>query len=73
MYFIAKGDCKVSVRDERKNESNVRIIKEGGHFGEISMIYKCRRTATVISRNYNTLARLDEENYLSLISEYPEY
>jgi hypothetical protein len=37
------------------------------------MIYKCRRTATVISRNYNTLAILSEDDFKSLISEYPEY
>jgi hypothetical protein len=37
------------------------------------MIYKCRRTASVISRNYNTLAILSEENFKNLIAEYPEY
>jgi hypothetical protein len=37
------------------------------------MIYKCRRTASVISRNYNTMARLNEDSFKGLISEYPEY
>ena len=74
MYFIAKGDCAVNVRDEKKNEHVAfRILKEGDHFGEISMIYKCRRSATVVSRNYNTMAKLSEESYRSLIAEYPEY
>lgn len=31
---------------------------EGAHFGEISLIYGCKRTATVISSNYCTLASL---------------
>ena len=37
------------------------------------MIYKCRRTATVISRNYNTMARLEELPFRELVSEFPEY
>jgi len=48
-------------------------LKEGDHFGDVSMIYKCRRTATVQSLNYNTMAKLTEEQFKTLISEYPEY
>ena len=48
MYFIAKGNCVVKVRDEKRVvHENVMMLKEGDHFGEISMIYKCRRSATV--------------------------
>lgn len=62
MYFIAKGDCAVTIRDERKIERpSKKVLKEGDHFGEISMIYKCRRSASVISRNYNTMALLKED------------
>ncbi len=62
MYFIAQGTCIVSVRDEKRVEHNkIRILNEGDHFGEISMIYKCRRTATVLAGNYNTMAILGEE------------
>ncbi len=48
MYFIAKGEGEVSQRDEKKNEHpKIAKLAEGDHFGEISMIYKCRRTSTV--------------------------
>lgn len=74
MYFIAKGDCAINVRDERKKEhTDVGVLREGDHFGEISMIYKCRRSATVASLNYNTMAKLSEDSFRGLISEYPEY
>jgi CRP-like cAMP-binding protein len=73
MYFIAKGDCQVIVRDEKRNENPIKILKEGDHFGEISMIYKCRRTATVILRNYNTMAKLEEARFRELVGEFPEY
>ena len=73
MYFIAKGGCSVVIRDEKKKETQVRVLKEGDHFGEIGMIYKCRRSAHVSSLNYNTMAILDEEKFKSLVSEYPDY
>ena len=36
----------------------IRLLTEGEHFGEIALIFKCQRTASVVSLNYNTLARL---------------
>ena len=59
IFFIGRGDCEVNVRDERGRENEgIRILEEGDHFGEIQLVYGCRRTATVISRNYNTLAKM---------------
>ena len=55
MYFIAKGTCKVVVQDKfnhRQESHQVRIIDEGCHFGEISMVFRCRRSATVTSIEY---------------------
>lgn len=63
---------------------NIRLLCEGDHFGEIALLYPmnksgisesegCRRTCTVISRNYNTMAILDQRSLRSLTSEYPIY
>ena len=74
MFFIGKGDCEVRVRDERGREhEQIRLLVEGDHFGEISLIYKCKRSASVISRNYNTLAKMTSDRYRELVAEYPEY
>lgn len=74
MFFIGKGDCEVRVRDERGREhEQIRLLVEGDHFGEISLIYKCKRSASVISRNYNTLAKMTGDRYRELVAEYPEY
>ena len=73
MFFIGRGDCSVSIRDEKGHKEDSRILDEGEHFGEISLIYRCSRSATVVSRNYNTLAKLDYQNFTSLMIEYPEY
>ena len=54
-------------------EEEGSLLAEGDHFGEISMIYKCRRSATVMSRNYNTMAVLSEVLFKELIAEFPDY
>lgn len=69
MYFVAKGRCTVFVKDKLDSgdqKKQIRILYEGEHFGEISCIYNCKRTATVISNNYCTLAKLSKENFQEL-------
>jgi len=53
------GDCAVNVIDEnRENHIAYKLLVEGDHFGEIGVVYDCCRTATIVSRNYNTMANL---------------
>lgn len=69
MYFVAKGRCTVFVKDKLDSgdqKKQIRILYEGEHFGEISCIYNCKRTATVISNNYCTLAKLSKDNFIEL-------
>jgi hypothetical protein len=74
IYYLGKGKCFVNVRDEIGHEhEGVKVLEEGHHFGEVAMIYKCKRTASVICRNYNTLAFLVYKAYRELVAEYPEY
>jgi len=74
MFYISKGDCAVNIRDEMRREFvATSLLTEGDHFGEVAMIYKCPRSATVVSRNYNTLARLSYLKYREIVNEYPNY
>jgi len=74
MYWIQQGDCAVNIKEhDRQERVAVRLLVEGDHFGEIGMMYKCKRTASVISRNYNTMARLSYYRYRDLVSEFPEF
>ena len=75
MFFIAKGKFGVSIKknhgvsfitSDKKKEKPDRVLQDGDHFGEISMIYNCKRSATVESCNYGTLAALKKENFLEL-------
>lgn len=74
MFFLIKGDCTVKVRAEAsKDPPKIRTLQTGDHFGEIHLLFRCARSATVQSNNYNTLARLKYDNFKDLISEFPEY
>ena len=62
MYLIAKGRCQVEVTDrfkERWEDKIVRMLQPGDHFGEVGMMYGCRRTATVKAYDYCTCATLN--------------
>ena len=74
MFFISKGSCQVQVRDkfnDRFETKTVRIIEEGSQFGEISMLYRCRRSATVTSIYYLYCAKMTREHYEELTVIYP--
>jgi hypothetical protein len=61
---MLEGECDV----ERVNnllqvsKSEFPLIR-GEHFGEISLIYGCDATATVISRVHTIYAILEQDNY----------
>lgn len=74
IFFVSTGDCVVDVRNyDGKEHQAIRLIIEGEHFGEISTIYDCLVTATVISRNYNIMARLTQDRFKEFAIEHPEY
>jgi len=73
MYFIAKGECEVRRDYKRRDHEKIRTLRPGDHFGEISLIYGCRRTATVTSRNYSTLGKISKEVFLQIQSDNPGF
>lgn len=73
MYFISSGDCAVNIIDHNNQEYvGHKLLVLGAHFGEIGLIYNCNRTASVQSRNYNTMATLDRQNFMDLMNEMPD-
>jgi len=50
------------MKDEQGNETiSEKLLIAGDHFGEVGLIYRCKRTASIVSRNYNTMASLSYE------------
>jgi len=72
MFFLAKGDGEVRVRDHQRNDKRVKILPPGSHFGEICLITNSRRTASVKSLNYCTIAQLDRDHFKEITKQHPE-
>ena len=73
MFILTKGFCTVTVTDERKVDiPNFKILRPGDHFGEISLLYGCPRTATVVSQNYITIAKLKYDGFNDIRNSYPQ-
>lgn len=81
MFFIAKGACQVRVKvrnilqvksdgESDDSISNVRTLHEGDHFGEVSLVFGCKRTASVVSNNYCTLASLCKPQFTELNNQF---
>ena len=74
MYLIARGECVVNIRDEaNKIVKNFKILGPADYFGEIGLVYGCKRTATVVSRKYTTLAKLSKAKFTMIVTEFPKF
>ena len=71
LFYICMGDCVVTQRRINQSDSILRVLVEGNHFGEIPLLYKCKRTCTIISRNYNMMARISYGHFKLFLSLYP--
>jgi voltage-gated potassium channel len=65
MYFILEGTILI-----RKKDQNI-YLKEGDFFGEISLIKKIPRTATVISKTRSELLELTRYDFQNFIRRQP--
>ena len=78
MYFIRNGQFEVKIKSPNDDQSAgdepkefKKYLYEGDHFGEIGLIFNSRRTATVKSRNYGSLAKLPEQGFKNLERQFP--
>lgn len=72
MYFLARGECDIYIKDTNKDEQFVKTLESPDYFGEVSLIKNCKRTSTVISRSYVTLAELSKESFQLILDSNPE-
>ena len=57
-YFIAVGKCTVTFKYFTCQKIN---LKHGDYFGELALLFNCRRSATIKSSNYTTLAKIEAD------------
>ncbi|XP_056397994.1 potassium/sodium hyperpolarization-activated cyclic nucleotide-gated channel 1 isoform X1 [Hyla sarda] len=66
MYFIQHGVAGVITRSSREMK-----LTDGSYFGEICLLTKGRRTASVRAETYCRLYSLSVENFNEVLEEYP--
>jgi CRP-like cAMP-binding protein len=57
-----------------QNQQTFRVeylLTKGEHFGEISLLYGCTRTATVICKSYNIMGYMNLKKFDYLCQDYP--
>lgn len=70
LFLITHGQAVVSVHEDQK-EKEVAVINEGDYVGEISILSKLPRTATVTAKTSVTTLELSGESFKEFILEYP--
>jgi len=64
MYYIASGKYKVLTREPGNFglvDVHFRTFKKKRNFGEIALLYDCKRSATIMAENYGTMGVLGKE------------
>jgi CRP-like cAMP-binding protein len=70
-YLITKGEWAVISKDKATIEdTQIKVMLPGDHFGEVGLLYKCKRTATVMSNNYCTLGKITEYHFKDFLSRF---
>ena len=72
LYFIAKGGWNIFVRNKANLITKANVLKAGDLFGEVAIINNSKRTATVKSNNYSTLAFLHISMFTVIFEKHPE-
>ena len=76
MYFISKGSLAVLIEYETETgeiaEKSVCTLEEGQHFGEIALLCKSKRSATIQTNEFCDLFVLKQEDFRLLLWDNPE-
>jgi Cyclic nucleotide-binding domain/Ion transport protein len=70
MYFINKGLVEVVSQDGKQVYA---VLKDGDFFGEIALLLKQPRNATIRAVDYCDLYSLDKESFDAVIANYPAF
>jgi len=71
LYVVAEGTLEVTSRGEGKLEERVRELRPTEHFGEIGILERRARTATVTAETDCELYRIAGEDFLRAVTAAP--
>src|SRR5262245_18499267 len=70
-YVLADGEVRVSARGETGEETELRMMGPGEGFGEIGLLQRVPRTASVDAVTDARLYRIGGEDFLAALSQEP--
>ena len=70
LYIISKGEWVVYVRDHNSVTEYTNELFPGDVFGEIALLLNWKRTATVRTNNYTTIAWVHKSTFQDLWQQY---
>lgn len=71
MFFLVRGKCYVFKTVTSRKPLYVDTIQPGHLFGEIASVLNCRSQASVICKNYCTIAGLMKDDYSVIAMQFP--
>ncbi len=72
LFYVKKGCVEIFVENDMNDQSEAKILKElkeGQIFGEIAFFSNLERTASVRSKEFTTLIRIDQIGFKNLIEK----
>jgi CRP-like cAMP-binding protein/predicted MFS family arabinose efflux permease len=71
LYVLAEGSLTVRAKGDRQTAKQLPTVNAPAYVGELGLIHKVPRTATVRAREDSTLLRIDGEQFLSAMETAP--
>ncbi len=71
-YIINSGKVRIFLRGEQGKEIVLSILKEGGYFGEMSLIDKEECSAAVMTMEDTELTVISRKNFWGCLHSHPE-
>jgi cAMP-dependent protein kinase regulator len=66
-YVVESGECEIWIAKEGYSPLRVSVVREGGSFGELALIYGTQRAATVKAATDVTLWAIDRVTYRRIL------
>jgi cAMP-dependent protein kinase regulator len=66
-YVVESGECEIWIAKEGQSPQRVSVVREGGSFGELALIYGTQRAATVKAATDVTLWAIDRVTYRRIL------
>jgi MFS family permease len=71
LYAIVSGTLEVTSRGEGREDRRIREMEAGDYFGEIGLIERIPRTASVTASSDCRLLRISGQDFLRIVAERP--